>query len=266
MKKQFTAETAQEAKELAAKEFGVSIDKITFNVIDEGSKGFLGIGKTNAVVEAEYEPSKSETAVAYLDSVLKAMDITAQYEVIENEDGVVIDISGDTTGAVIGRRGETLDALQYLTSMAANRSDKDYYRVNLDSCGYREKRKKILEDLAAKISKNVLRSGRSITLEPMNPYERRIIHATVSEIEGVTSKSVGDEPYRKVVISSVSGKGERRFDKRDRFKDRGRDDRRERRREPRSMDLFKTSFEKDYKKPKPEDSMISGDLYGKIDI
>ena len=128
----------------------------------------------------------------------------------ENEDGAVIDITGDTTGAVIGRRGETLDAIQYLASMAANRSDKEYYRITLDSCGYREKRKAILEDLARKISKSVLRTGRTSTLEPMNPYERRIIHAAVSEIEGVTSKSIGEEPYRKVVISSVNGRPERR--------------------------------------------------------
>ena len=201
MKKQFTAETAQEAMELAAKEFGVAKEKITFNVLDQGNKGFLGIGKTNAVVEAEYEPSKSEAAVAYLDSVLKAMEITAEYVVTENEEGVLIDITGDTTGAVIGRRGETLDALQYLTSMAANRGDKEYYRVNLDSCGYREKRKKILEELAAKISKNVLRSGRSITLEPMNPYERRVIHSALQNDKYVSTHSEGEEPYRKVVIT-----------------------------------------------------------------
>jgi spoIIIJ-associated protein len=149
--------------------------------------------------------------------------------------------------------------------MAANRSDKDYYRITLDSCGYREKRKAILEELARKISKTVLRTGRTSTLEPMNPYERRIIHAAVSEIEGVTSKSIGEEPYRKVVISSVNGRPDRRQNsgrKNGSDKPRRKKDPHERT----SMDLMKTSFEKDYKKPKPEDTMTDGELYGKIEL
>ena len=203
------------------------------------------------------------------------MGIEAQLTVTENEEGAVIDIGGDTSGAVIGRRGETLDAIQYLASMAANRSDKEYYRISVDSCGYREKRKAILEELAAKISKTVLRTGRTSTLEPMNPYERRIIHSAVSEIEGVTSKSIGEEPYRRVVISSVNGRLERPEKKYDGKKPynkngKGRYNKDKRGKDykpqPRSMDLMKTSFEKDYKKPKPEDSMFTGELYGKIDI
>ena len=189
------------------------------------------------------------------------MNIEAELEVTENEEGAVIDIKGDTTGAVIGRRGETLDAIQYLASMTANRGDKEYYRISLDSCGYREKRKAILEELAKKIAKSVLRSGRTSTLEPMNPYERRIIHAAVSEIEGVTSKSIGEEPYRRVVISSVNGRSERKGNPQRKGGSKPRQ-----KRESRSMDLMKTSFEKDYKKPKPEDSMLGGELYGKIDL
>ena len=263
MKKEFTANTVDEAKDLAAAEFGADKSKIKFTVLEEEKKGFLGFGKTDAKILAEYEPSKAETAAEYIKAILSCMDIEAGLEITENEDGAVIDITGDTTGAVIGRRGETLDAIQYLASMAANRSDKEYYRITLDSCGYREKRKAILEDLARKISKSVLRTGRTSTLEPMNPYERRIIHAAVSEIEGVTSKSIGEEPYRKVVISSVNGRPERRQGGKkggyDKF-------RRRRDPQPRSMDLMKTSFEKDYKKPKPEDSMTDGELYGKIEL
>ena len=153
--------------------------------------------------------------------------------------------------------------------MAANRNDKEYYRISLDSCGYREKRKTILEELAKKIARTVQRTGRSTTLEPMNPYERRIIHATIGDIEGVTSKSVGEEPYRKVVISSTSPrkfehKRDDRGGRRGRPEGRGYD--RERKRDPHSMDLMKTSFEKDYKKPRPEDNLLSGDLYGRLDI
>ncbi len=275
MKKEFTAKTVEEAKQAAAEEFGASIEKITFEIIEEPKKGFLGIGATEAKISAEYNKSKSEIAADYIKDVLDKMGIEAQLTVTENEEGAVIDIGGDTSGAVIGRRGETLDAIQYLASMAANRSDKEYYRISVDSCGYREKRKAILEELAAKISKTVLRTGRTSTLEPMNPYERRIIHSAVSEIEGVTSKSIGEEPYRRVVISSVNGRPERPEKKYDGKKPynkngKGRYNKDKRGKDykpqPRSMDLMKTSFEKDYKKPKPEDSMFTGELYGKIDI
>ena len=195
----------------------------------------------------------------------------------ENADGILIDILGDTTGAVIGRRGETLDAIQYLVSMAANRGDKDYVRITVDCCGYRDKRKAILEELAEKIAKTVIRTGRTSTLEPMNPYERRIIHSAVANIEGVTSRSVGDEPFRKVVIASTNPR--QRRDKRDYnnrdnreggykkdYERRPRRDKNPNEYTPRSMDMMKTSFEKDYKRPKPEDNLIEGDLYGKIDI
>ena len=250
MKKEFTANTVEEAKKLAAAEFGVDISKLTVTVVEEEKKGFLGIGRSDAKIVAEYEPSKAEIAADYIKEILKCMNIDAELDITENEDG-----------AVIGRRGETLDAIQYLASMTANRGDKEYYRISLDSCGYREKRKAILEELAKKIAKSVLRSGRTSTLEPMNPYERRIIHAAVSEIEGVTSKSIGEEPYRRVVISSVNGRPERKGNSQRRGNGKPRQ-----KREPYSMDLMKTSFEKDYKKPKPEDSMFDGELYGKIDL
>ncbi len=262
MKKEFTANTVEEAKALAAADFKVSSEKIKFTIIEEEKKGFLGFGKADARIEAEYNPSKSEIACEYIRKILNCMNIEAELSVTENEEGAVIDISGDTTGAIIGRRGETLDAIQYLASMAANRGDKEYYRISLDSCGYRDKRKAILEDLAQKIAKSVLRTGRTSTLEPMNPYERRIIHAAISEIEGVTSKSIGEEPYRKVVISSLNP----RKDKGNRQGARKGNGRPHREPQPHSMDLMKTSFEKDYKKPKPEDSILGGELYGKIDI
>lgn len=264
MKQVFTAKSIEEAKAMAEKEFGVPESKIRFNILEEPKKGFLGMIKGEAKVEAEYEQSKAEIAADYIRNILKNMDIESSLEVTENEDGAVIDILGDTSGAVIGRRGETLDAIQYLASLAANKGDKDYYRISVDSCGYRDKRKAILEDLAAKISKTVIRTGRTTTLEPMNPYERRIIHSTVANIEGVTSKSIGEEPYRKVSISSTNPRPKR--DGKTGYKRSGRrnDDYTP---TPRSLDMLKTSFEKEYKKPKPEDDLlIEGDLYGKIDL
>ena len=273
MKKIFTAETPELAMEAAAAEFGVAADRITFNVIEQGKKGILGIGRVDAQVEAEYEPSKRDVAIAYLTDVLRSMGAEVTLEAEETEDGLKIEIIGDTSGNIIGRRGETLDALQYLTSMAANKSDREYYRISLDSCGYRDKRKTALEELTAKISKTVLRTGRPVTLEPMNPYERRIIHAAVSNIEGVSSKSIGEEPYRKVVISSDNprrdsrgGRGNR-GDRRDGHRDDFKNSRRRGERKPTSMDLNKTSFEREYKRPKLEESdLITGDLYGKIEI
>lgn len=268
-RKIFTAKSIDEAKAMAAAEYGIDEGRITFTVIEEPKKGLFGIVKGDARVEAVYSQSKADIAGSYIKEILKNMNIESDVSVNETEEGAVIEILGDTTGAVIGRRGETLDAIQYLASMAANRGDKDYYRITVDCCGYREKRKVILEELAEKIAKTVIRTGRTSSLEPMNPYERRIIHSAVANIEGVTSKSVGDEPFRKVIISSTNPR--HKHDKRDGY---NKGDRRPPRRRdkdpseytPRSMDMMKTSFEKDYKRPKPEDSMIEGDLYGKIDI
>jgi spoIIIJ-associated protein len=276
MKQEFTGKTVEEAKELAVKELGISKDKITFTVIEEPKKGLFGKIKGEARILAEYEPTKGEIAGNYIKNILSKMGIDSEISVKEEDGGALIEIVGDTTGAVIGRRGETLDAIQYLASMVANRGDNEYYRICVDSCGYREKRKSILEELAVKISKTVIRTGRTSTLEPMNPYERRIIHSAVSNIEGVSSRSIGDEPFRKVVISSTNPVKERsqRFDRKDGKKDfkkggrkddfKGRGGKGEV--TPRSFDMMKTSFEKDYKKPKPEDNLIEGDLYGKIDV
>lgn len=270
-RKVFTAKSIDEAKAMAAEEYGVGEEKITFTVIEEPKKGLFGKVKGDAKVEAVYEFSKGDAAAAYIRNILKNMDIDSEVTVSENEEGAVVNIVGDTTGAVIGRRGETLDAIQYLASMACNRGDKEYYRITVDCCGYREKRKVILEELAEKISRTVIRTGRTSSLEPMNPYERRIIHSTVANIEGVTSKSVGEEPFRKVIISPTNPRrGGRNYNggykggyKGERNSNRDKDPKEY---TPRSMDMMKTSFEKDYKRPKPEDSMIEGDLYGKIDI
>ncbi len=224
-----------------------------------------------AAPKEKFEGDKAEEAVKYIFNIFEKMDVKAEYTAEKTEEGVLINLISEDTSFIIGRRGENLDALQYLASMFCNRLDDEYYRVVLDSNGYREKRKKTLEDLAKKIAKNVLRSGRSTILEPMNPYERRIIHSMISEIEGVSSRSVGEEPYRKIIISSLNKKDNRRpggngGKKGDRHRrDNNRDgNRKNRNYEPKSLDL-KTSFEKDYKKPKPEDDIKAG-LYGKIEI
>ena len=221
---------------------------------------------------------KIEKAKEYLLAVLEAMGVKAELQVNAGSDSAIIEIVTHNSGAVIGKRGETLDSLQYLTFMTANRTDKEYYRIILNTANYRERRRKTLEELAAKIAKNVLQSHRSTTLEPMNPYERRIIHSAIAEIEGVNSKSIGEEPYRKVVISSndkppKSGKRRNFRDKNEKLDKHGRN--RSRRDGSKrssdapptriSMDSMKTSFEKDYKRPMPEDDINAG-LYGKIEF
>lgn len=227
--------------------------------------------------------AKLQLAIDYISSILRQMGLSDAHTVSMIDGGVLICFDGDGSGTLIGRRGDTLDALQYLASMIANKGDKEYFRITLDSCGYREKRRKTLEELAVKISKSVIRTGRSTTLEPMNPYERRIIHSAVSAIDGVTSRSVGEEPFRKVVIASTNPRAAVRRDgdrpersdrrpapRRDNRDNRGNDRRRDNRpprnngEGPRKLDL-QTSFEKDYKRPRPEDDINAG-LYGKIEF
>ena len=258
VKQVFTAASVEEAKQLAAEVFGTSEDKITFNVLEEPKKGLFGKVKGEAKVEAEYSETKTDIAVKYIKSVLEAMEVTnATVVAQENEDGAVIEINGDGFE-------ELLDSLQYLSSLVCNKIDKEYFRISTDCNGFREKRKAQLEELARKIANNVKKNGRSSALEPMNPYERRIVHAAVSEIEGVTSQSKGEEPYRKVIISSTNP---RKFDDRGGFKRGGRGRRNGGGRGGRSKGFdITTSFEKDYKKPKPEDSMKGAGLYSKIEF
>lgn len=223
----------------------------------------------------EIEPTeevraKVEKAAAYVTEILKAMGLT-DFTLTPRyyEENVRLQLAGEQIGGVIGRRGETLDAIQYLASLVANRGEGEYIRLSIDSGNYREKRARTLEALARKLANQAVRTGRSITLEPMNPYERRIIHSKISEIEGVTSKSVGEDPYRKVVVSSTTGRrsggnrggrgGQNRGGKRP-YRERKPEDF-----QRKNLDSMKTSFERDYKKPKPEDELNAG-LYGKIEF
>ena len=257
MKKIFTAQSIEQAKELACAEFQVTEDKISFSILEEPKKGLFGKVKGEAKIEAEYNPTKVDIAVKYIKDVLTVMGIeNVTCEVTDTENGCEIELNGDGLEEAIGKKGELLDSLQYLSSLVSNKVDREYFRITIDSNGFREKRKAQLEQLAVKIANNVKKNGRSTALEPMNPYERRIIHAAVSDIEGVTSKSTGEDPYRKVIISSTEKR---------RFNDRGgrRNSRRDRKPKP-HYDIT-TSFEKDYKKPKPEDSLDAG-LYGKIEF
>ncbi len=263
MEKIFIAKSVSEAKDAAVAEFGVDASKITFEILEEPKKGLFGKSKGDAKISASYEDTKIDIAKAYIKKVLSEMNIVdVDFKVEETEGGALVNIISSDSSAFIGKKGEVLDSIQYLTSLVCNKGDKEYYRISLDTDGYREKRKIQLETLAEKIAKNVIKNGRSSALEPMNPYERRIVHAKVAEIEGVNSHSTGQDPFRKVIISSNNKRPERKSGD---FKKRNNNNNSNNRNlKPKAFDI-KTSFEKDYKKPRPEDSLGSG-LYSKIEF
>ncbi len=196
-----TAKTKEEAIAHALSELGADEAEVEIEVIEEGSKGFLGIGGKDAVVKVTYSPDSEKRAKDFLNKIFEITneDVTVESE-IEGEI-LKINLSGPDMGIVIGKRGETLDALQHLTSLVVNRGDKSFLKVSLDAENYREKRNVALEELAGKLANKVMRTGRNQTLEPMNAYERRIIHSALQNHETVTTYSIGQGVNRKVVIA-----------------------------------------------------------------
>ncbi len=159
--------------------------------------------KSKLVIADLRNGTKTDLAVAYLTEILKSMKLEhITLTVNEYEDNAVIVLDGEGMAVLIGHHGETLDALQYLTTLTCNRDDGDYYRISLDCGNYRQKREETLKNLATRIATKVKRTGRSQLLEPMTPYERKVIHAVIADMEGVYSKSKGDEPNRKVLVLS----------------------------------------------------------------
>ena len=206
-----TAATLDEAKEAALRELNAPEDAdVKYEVLERPKSKVLGIfGGSPAKVKAfyEYEDDPFAKAKDYILNILKNLGIEeAEISVEADEEDVRFSIEcGDDYGSVIGRRGETLDAIQYLTRLVINRGSEDYKRVSINVGNYREKRENTLRSLARKNAAKVRKYGRNVVLEPMNPYERRIIHTTVQEIEGVTSHSVGSDGDRKVVITLEEG-------------------------------------------------------------
>ncbi len=211
--------TVDAAIESALKELGCGKDDVEIEVISAGKRGFFGLGSVEAKVRVtlkekeevkieeekypEIKPVNERPSVEeYLSDILSHMGIDASLEKTEDEGSVTIDISGDLMGVVIGRRGDTLDALQYLCSLVHNKGREEYVRVNLDTENYRAKREETLVNLAKRIAGTVSRTGRSITLEPMNPNERRIIHSTLQAYEDINTYSIGEDPNRKIVVAS----------------------------------------------------------------
>ena len=200
---EFSAKTVDDAITEACQKLTVTSDKLEYEVVEEGSSGFLGIGAKPAVIKARIKNSVADKAKEFLKEVFDAMNIVVVIDVKYDEENRNIDIelSGDEMGVLIGKRGQTLDSLQYLVSLVVNKDEDEYIRVKVDTEDYRKRRKETLENLAKNIAYKVKRTRRPVSLEPMNPFERRVIHSTLQNDKYVATHSEGDEPHRHVVVT-----------------------------------------------------------------
>jgi len=200
------AKTVDEAIRLACEELDTDIDNVDVEIISEGNKGILGIiGNKNAIVKVTQRVTADDIIIDFLKPILEKMGITANLEITHEEDQITVRLTGDDIGIVIGRRGETLDALQYLLSLVVNRRSEEYTRVIMDVADYRKKREETLVRLAKRVAEKVIKYRKNITLEPMNPYERRIIHSTLQNHKYVETQSTGEEPNRRVIVRYKPG-------------------------------------------------------------
>ena len=198
-----SAKTVSDAITEACQKLGVTSDKLDYEVVEEGSSGFLGIGAKSAVIKASVKKSSvEEVARVFLNDVFQAMNMEVVIAIKYNEEekNMDIELSGNEMGVLIGKRGQTLDSLQYLVSLVVNKESEEYIHVKVDTENYRQRRKETLENLAKNIAYKVKRTKRSVSLEPMNPYERRIIHTSVQKVNGAISWSEGENANRHVVI------------------------------------------------------------------
>lgn len=211
-----TGKTIEDAKEAALAELQVAAEMVSFEIIDEPSKGFLGMfgGKPAKIRAIVRELNPAEKAEQFLRDIFAAMKLEVQIEAQENEEGVVFNLIGENLGILIGKHGQTLDSLQYLSNLTANKGMvDDKVRIIIDIENYRSRREDTLRRLANRLADKVRRTGERIVLEPMNRHERKIIHMALQDNYKISTYSSGDEPYRKVVIELKRGG---RRDRRDR--------------------------------------------------
>ncbi len=185
-------------------ELGLTREEAEIEIIDEGSKGFLGIGGKEACVRIYGKMSAPKRAVKFLSSMVSRICDDVEYETETDDEGrVIITMNGPNMGILIGRHGDTLDALQYLTSLYVNKISEEHVKLILDTENYRAKRRETLVKLARRLGSQVVKTGQSVTLEPMSPGERRIIHSTLQNNKLIQTVSIGEEPNRKVVIEHI---------------------------------------------------------------
>ena len=198
-----SAKTVDDALTEALVTLGATSDQVEYEVIEKGSNGFLGIGSKNAVIKIRKKQSAEGSVRDFLSQVFAAMQMEVEILVKVDEEEKLIDVElkGAEMGLLIGKRGQTLDSLQYLTNLAVNKHSENYYKVKVDTEDYRKRRKETLENLAKNIAYKVKRTKRPVSLEPMNPFERRVIHSALQNDRYVTTHSEGEEPFRHVVVT-----------------------------------------------------------------
>ena len=197
-----SAKTVDDAITEGLVKLGTTSDKVEYEVIEKGSSGFLGIGSKPAVVKIRKKSDTEDYVYDFLHSVFLAMNLEVEIIITKSEDGknVDVELKGDEMGVLIGKRGQTLDSLQYLTNLAVGKQVSEYVKVKIDTEDYRKRRRDTLENLARNIAYKVKRTKRSVSLEPMNPFERRVIHSALQNDRYVNTHSEGEEPYRHVVV------------------------------------------------------------------
>ena len=201
-----TGKTIEDAVAAAVSALNASSEKdIRYTVLEEPKKGLFVLGAAPAKINAVYVPSPENLAIAFVKQLVSDMGLQVNVEMKESDgEGKLIDITGEGAGVLIGHHGETLDGIQYLANLAANKKidgeKRDYVKITVDAEGYRAKREETLRALARRMAEKVLKYKKSVMLEPMNPYERRIIHSEIQNIDGVSTNSIGSENNRKIVI------------------------------------------------------------------
>lgn len=200
---EISAKTVDDAITEAIIKLGTTHDKIEYEVIEKGSAGFLGIARRDAVIKVRKKNDVEDNIREFLEKVFDAMNLNVEILIDREEESNIINVElkGDDMGVLIGKRGQTLDSLQYLTNLAVNKNAESYVKVKIDTEDYRKRRRETLENLAKNIAYKVKRTKRPVSLEPMNPFERRVIHSALQNDKFVTTHSEGEEPYRHVVVT-----------------------------------------------------------------
>ena len=198
-----SAKTVDDAITESLVKLGTTSDKIEYEIIEKGSSGFLGIGSRPALIKVRKKSEVEDYVYDFLHNVFLAMNMEVEILINKSEDGknVDVELKGEEMGVLIGKRGQTLDSLQYLTNLAVGKQVNEYVKVKIDTEDYRKRRRDTLENLAKNIAYKVKRTKRSVSLEPMNPSERRVIHSALQNDRYVNTHSEGEEPYRHVVVT-----------------------------------------------------------------
>lgn len=201
--REFSAKTVNDAITEALIQLGVTSEQLEYEIIEKGSTGFLGINSKKAVIKARKKETLEDKVRKFLEDMLQAMNMDATVELTydETSKNMDIELKGKEMGLLIGKRGQTLDSIQYLVSIVANKDTEEYIHVKLDTENYRKRRRETVENLAKNLAYKVKRTRKSVSLEPMNAYERRVIHSALQNDKYVSTYSEGEEPYRHVVIA-----------------------------------------------------------------